>query len=177
MSSSRAQIDGVDSGKAGARYTSNVTATWQIDERAAIATNASWSFSEKNEIANGTGGLVDEPKNSNSHVVIGSIEPSYRVTDALRLAVSYSFLWRSANFYDQFEDQFIPAKEKQTAGLSAQYAVSPNTSLEIKGSHSWIHQNDSAILPVTLTPPTSAPEPPALHYQAWAVSTTANVHF
>lgn len=176
MSESRVRVDGVDGGRAGARYNANLTATYQFDEKWALATNASWSFAEKNEIViNGVS--ATEPKNSNSHVIIGSIEPSYRVTERLRLAASYSFLWRDANFYDQIENQFVPAKQKHTAGVSAQYMVSPTASVELRGSHSWILQNDSAILPVTLVPPSSLPVPPAMRYEAWAVSTTANLRF
>lgn len=176
MSEGKTVIDGVDSGKTGARYNANVTAKWQLTEKAALTTNTSWSFSEKNEIASPTG-LVPEPKNSNSHVVIGSIEPSYMATDQLRLAVSYSFLWRDENFYDQIDNQFIPAKQKHTAGASALYVISPTASIEFKGSYSWIHQDDSAILPITLVPPNSAPLPPSLDYRSWTVSTTANIRF
>ena len=53
-----------------------------------------------------------EPKNSNSHVVIGSIDPGYLVTDRLRVSTNYSFLYRNENFYDQIENQFIPAKSE-----------------------------------------------------------------
>jgi opacity protein-like surface antigen len=175
-SESRAKVDGVDSGRTGAKYTANLTATYQIDDQWALATNASWNFAEKNEII-AAGFVSPEPKNSNSHVVIGSIEPSYRATDRLRLAASYSFLWRDENFYDQIENQFIPAKQKHTAGTSATYALSETASLEVRGSYSWIHQDDSAILPVTLVPPSSAPQPPGLDYRAWGVSTTANLRF
>ena len=52
-------------------------------------------------------------------MVIGSIEPSYQLTERLKLAANYSFLWRDENYYDQFENQFIPAKTKHTVGLSA----------------------------------------------------------
>jgi opacity protein-like surface antigen len=176
MSESRVSINGVDSGRAGARYTANMTAAYQIDDRWKLTTNASWSFQEKNEIVV-AGVESTEPKNSNSHVVIGSVEPSYQATDRLRLAASYSFLWRDENFYDQIENQFIPAKQKHTAGLSAAYAISPTASIEVRGSHSWVHQDDSAFLPVTTTPLTLAALPPSLDYHAWMVSTTANVHF
>ncbi len=176
MSESNASIDGVDAGKSGARYTSNLTLNYQFDDRWAISLNGSWSFAEKNEI-NVAGLIVTEPKNSNSNVIIGSIEPSYQVTERLRLAANYSFLWRDENFYDQFENQFIPAKTKHTFGLSATYAWSPTATISLRGSYSLIHQDTSAFLPVTLVPLTLASIPPALTYEAWMTSISANFRF
>jgi outer membrane immunogenic protein len=88
MSEGRVKVDGIESGRQGARYVSNLTATYPIDDRWALALNGSWSFQEKNEIQAPGGGLVTEPKNSNSNVLIGSIEPSYLMTERLRLAVN-----------------------------------------------------------------------------------------
>jgi outer membrane immunogenic protein len=74
MSESAVEINGIESGRAGARYNSNLTLNTQLTDRWSIVTNGSWNFSEKNEIIVG-GSLVTEPKNSNSHVVIASVEP------------------------------------------------------------------------------------------------------
>src|SRR5262249_4497814 len=130
---------------------------------------------EKNEIDSG-GSLVTEPKNSNSHVVIGSVEPGYLVTERLRVGVNYSILWRDENFYDVFENQFIPAKIKHSAGMSARYVVSENSSIEVRGAYSWIHQDASSFVPVEPVP-TLAQVPPELSYTAWTVSTVANIRF
>ncbi len=177
MSESKATVDGMAIGRAGARYTANVAATQTIDQRWAVVLNGSWSFQEKNEIVMPGGGFGLEPKNSNSNVVIGSIEPSYIATDTLKLAVNYSFLWRDENYYDQFEGRFIPAKTKHTVGGSATWAFAPGALLEFRGSYSWIHQNDSAYLPVVLVPPSYAIIPPALTYTAWMASVTGSVRF
>jgi hypothetical protein len=113
MSESAVVIDGIEAGRAGAKYNTNLTLNTTLTDRWSIVTNGTWSFAEKNEITVG-GALVPEPKNSNSHVVIGSVEPGYLVTERLRVAANYSFLWRDENFYDQIENQFIPAKTKHT---------------------------------------------------------------
>ena len=176
MSESNATVDNVVSGKAGARYTGNLTANYQFDDRWALAFNGSASYSEKNEISV-AGAVAPEPKNSNSLVLIGSIEPSYQLTERLRLAANYSVLWRNENYYNIFEEQFIPAKFKQTVGLSANYAFSPTASIELRGSHSWIHQDTSAFLPVRLVPATFANIPPGLTYTAWMASISANFRF
>ena len=176
MSESTASIDGVDAGKAGARYISNLTLNYQFDDRWAISLNGSWSYQEKNEI-NVAGFIVPEPKNSNSNVVIASVEPSYQLTERLKLAANYSFLWRDQNYYDQFENQFIPAKTKHTVGLIATYAWSPTATISLRGSYSWIHQDTSAFLPVTLVPLTLASIPPGLTYESWMTSISANFQF
>jgi Outer membrane protein beta-barrel domain len=176
MSESSVTINGIDAGRAGARYVSNLTFNTQLTDRWSFVSNGSWSFQEKNEINVG-GALVPEPKNSNSNVVIGSFEPGYLLTERLRVAANYSFLWRDENFYDQIENQFIPAKQKHTVGLSGRYIVTENSSIELRGSYSWIQQDPSAILQATLTPPTFDTIPPQLNYTAWMVSTSANIRF
>jgi outer membrane immunogenic protein len=175
MSESSVAINGVDAGRAGARYNSNLTFNTQIDDRWSVNTNLTWSFQEKNEIVIG-GVTTTEPKNSNSHVVIGSFEPGYLVTERLRMFVNYSFLWRDENFYDQIENQFIPAKQKHTVGLGGRYAVTETTSIDVRGGHSWIEQDASSIIPVVPVPAVAA-VPPELHYTAWTVSTAANFRF
>jgi outer membrane immunogenic protein len=175
MSESAVVIDGVESGRAGAKYTANLTLNTQIDDRWSIVTNGSWNFAEKNEIVVG-GALVTEPKNSNSNVVIASVEPGYLVTERLRVAANYSFLWRDENYYDQLENQFIPAKTKHSVGLSGRYIVTENSSIEVRGAYSWIEQDPSSIVQVAFTPAFEA-VPAQLNYTAWMVSTTANIRF
>jgi outer membrane immunogenic protein len=181
MGDSHASIDGVATGKGGAKLIANGAANWQIDERWALSTNVSWTFSEKNEIADGFGGLVVEPKNSNSNLVIGSVEPSYMVTETLRVAANYSFLWRDRNYYDPLEDQFIPAKQKHQLGASATYALSQTTSVTLRGSHAWVRQDDGPLL-LTETATLASPaifalSPPMLTYGVWAASIAATVNF
>jgi opacity protein-like surface antigen len=179
MAESKLTIDGIPSGRAGGRYISNLTANYQIDERWALALNGSWSFQEKNEISNFLDGLVADPKNSNSHLLIGSFEPSYQLTDRLRLAVNYSVLYRNENFYNQLEDQFSPAKLKHTAGISATYAIAPNASIDLRGSHSWVRQNDGPLLVTTILPPPPAFAllPPTMTFEVWAASIGATMTF
>jgi opacity protein-like surface antigen len=179
MAASHATIDGVASGRAGAHFTANGTAKYQIDQMWSLVVNGSWSFAEKNQIPDGQGGLVTEPKNSNSHLVIGSLEPTYAATDKLALAPNFSFLYRDHNYYDPLEEQFSPMKRKYSAGGSATYAVTPMSSIVLRGSHFWVKQEDGPFVVTTLTPPPPvfALQPPALKFQGWAASVAANLHF
>lgn len=179
MGESHTSINGMNSGKAGAKFTSNGTAKYRVDERWSLAFNVSWSFAERNQIPSGFGGLIVEPKNSNSHVVIGSFDSTYAVTDRLLLGGNYSFLYRDHNYYDPIEEQFSPAKQKHTVGGSATYALTQTASIAFRGSHSWVRQDDGPFLVTTLLPPPPgfAFQPPTLKYEAWAASVAANLRF
>jgi opacity protein-like surface antigen len=177
MSETALTIDGAPSSRAGAKYVTNLASNYQIDERWAIALNGSWSFQERNEIPNFVGALVPEPKNSNSHLLIGSVDPSYQMTERLKLAANYSILWRSHNFYDPLEEQFIPAKIKNTVGASASYAITPAATVGARSSFSWIHQNTGPFLETNEAPPAFANLPPTLNYTSWMTSVFATVRF
>lgn len=178
VGSSHGSIDGVVSGRAGAKFTANGTARYRFDDRTSLTLNLSWSFAEKNDIPNGLGGLVTEPSNSNSHVFTGSIEPSYMLTDRLRIAANYSFLYRNHNYYDPLQQQFVPAKQKHLVGASATYALSDTASITLRGSRAWIEQNDGAFLVTNFGPPqVLAFQPPTLRYDVWAASISASARF
>lgn len=178
IGSTRASIDGVVSGKTGANFTANGVANYQIDERWALTTNVSWAFTEKNEIPDGFGGLFGEAKNSNSNLVIGSIEPSYMVNERLRLAINYSFLYRDHNYYNFLEQQFIPAKQKQVVGGSLTYATTATSTVTFRGSHAWVQQSDGPLLLTEVGPPVIlALQPPGLKYDVWAASIATNINF
>lgn len=178
MSESIMKVDGMEAGKSGGRYVSNLVAQYQFDEQRALTVSVSHNFQEKNEIPAIFGGLIVEPRNSNSHLVTGSVEPSYMLADNLKLAMNYSFLYRSANFYDQINNEFIPAKTKHSVGGTATYSVTETCSIELKGAYSWIHQDTGALLETaTLPAVVLASLPPSLNYQAWAASITANLQF
>jgi opacity protein-like surface antigen len=175
MGDSHASIDGIDTGRAGAKFIANGAANYKFDDRTALATNISWSFSEKNDITDANSALVGEPKNSNSNLVIASIEPSYLLTERLKLAANYSYLFRDHNYYDPFQDQFIPSKQKHSVGASTTYVLTNTTILTLRGAHAWVRQGDGPFVPAAELVPTF--EPPSLKYQVWTASMAASVSF
>lgn len=179
MTESILRIDGVASGKAGAKYVSNVVATYQFDPQWALALSASHTFQERNDIPGALlGTLVPENRNSNSHLVIGSVEPSYLVSDSLKIAANYSFLYRSDNFYDQINAEFVPAKTKHTVGGTMTYQATQNASIEFKSGYSWVHQDTGPLLETALVPALLlANLPPSLSYRAWTAALAANLQF
>jgi opacity protein-like surface antigen len=175
MGDSHASIDGIDTGRAGAKFTANGSANYKFDDRASLGANVSWNFSAKNDIVDANSALFGEPKNSNSNVVIASVDPSYLVTERLKVAANYSYLFRDHNYYDPFQDQFVPAKQKHSVGASATYSISQTTTLQLRGSHSWVKQDNGPFVLATDNLP--AFEPPLLKYQVWAASFAASVRF
>lgn len=177
MSERQVTIDGVATGRAGARYLTNLVLAYQIDPKTALSISGSWSFKEKNDIPNLFGGLIVEPKNSNSHVVIAAIEPTYQLTEQLKVGPTYALLWRSANFYDQLEESFSPAKTKHSAGLALYYAVSKLASIELRGSHAWIRQDTGPFVPLGIVVPTFTNAPPSISYHAWLATVSGSIRF
>ena len=191
MFESETKQDGVSVSKSGVKYTADLGIVYKIDPRWSLTANIAWSFAAKNKISDGLGGLVTEPKNSHSHVVIGSIQPMYALTDQFSLGPNYSFLWRSDNYYDVVEEQFVPAKIKHSAGLVMNYAVSPTASIGLKASHFWVHADPGAYLDTgtlstvsplppfstTVTPLPRDFFPPSLNYTGWTVALSGRIQF
>ena len=151
---------------------------YEFNDQWSLSMNGSWAFQEKNSITDPAGAFTAEPKNSNNHLVIASVDPSYQATERLKLAVNYSFLFRSANFYDPVEELFAPAKTKHTVGASATYAVSPRGTVEVRASHSWVAADIGPLLATTTVLPIEFLNlPPSLSYTVWAGAVAANVRF
>jgi hypothetical protein len=146
MSETDLKRNGIAVGRKGARYVTDVEASYRFNERWGLSLVGSWSYTEKDKVQASSGGLITEPKNSNSHVLIGSVEPTYNISPKLKAGLNYSILYRINNYYDQIEDQFVPSKVKQSVGGSLSYAPSANAALRLRVSHFWVHESDGALL-------------------------------
>ena len=174
--------NGVAVGQAGAGYIANVAAQYPIAPTFGIVLNGSWRFSEKNKVPLSPGGaqLIEEAKNSNSHVLIGAIQPTFVLTDKTQFALNYSILYRDENYYDIIEDRFIPARTKHSVGLLFDYALSKNAVITLSGSRFWVHE-DAGPVSVTVQPPSGPPTfeefLPERSYTGWAGSLSAKIQF
>ena len=191
MSEGDVKLNGMPVGRTGAKFVTNAEANYQIDPRLGISVNGSYTYSQKNKIAGPQGGLITEPKDSNGDVAIGSVGPTYALSDRLNVGLNYSVLWRRHNYYDFIENQYIPAKLKQSVGGILNYAVSPTSSIGFRSSYFWVNEYtgptvETGFIDVTCsgTPCTpshtttaQASAPPALQYTGWTAVLTGSIQF
>lgn len=178
--------NGVPVGRKGNRFVANALAVYVIDDRWNLEGNLSWSYLGRDKVADPMlGSLVNEFKNSNSNVFILSAQPNYMVTDRFKVGVNYSLLYRNANSYDIVQEQFVPAKLKQSAGIALAYAFTDKLKFDLRLAHFWVAQRDGPFLPVAFeqfdSPLQFVSEqaflPPNLHYTGWSGGLAAHGQF
>ena len=186
MAETNLLLDELPAGRKGGRFIANFAAVYVIDPRWSLENNFSWSYLTRDKVVDpAMGSLLDELKNSNSHVLILSTQPNYMITDRLKIGVNYSLLYRTANSYDVVQQQFVPAKIKQSAGLALSYALSEKAKIDLRLAHFWVVQQDGPLLPTviqnvgfpTQTVLQQALSPPSLHYTGWTGGLATHVSF
>jgi hypothetical protein len=178
--------NGAPMGRKGSRFVANAAAVYAINDRWNFEGNLSWSYLGRDKVTDPVlGSLIDELKNSNSNVFILSAQPNYMVTERLKVGVNYSLLYRNANSYDVVQEQFVPAKLKQSAGIALAYAATDKLKVDFRLAHFWVVQQDGPFLPVAFeqfgSPLQFVSEqmfqPPNLHYTGWSGGLAAHGRF
>jgi hypothetical protein len=178
--------NGIPIGRKGNRFVANAAAVYVINDRWNFEGNLSWSYLARDKVADPVfGSLVAELRNSNSNVFILSAQPNYMVTDRLKVGVNYSVLYRTANSYDIVQDQFVPAKLKQSAGAALAYAFTDSLKVDFRLAHFWVVQQNGPFLPVMFeqfgSPLAFVSQqdfvPPNLHYTGWSGGLAAHGQF
>jgi hypothetical protein len=187
MSSTKVTEDGRAVGQKGATFSANSTVTFKISDPFSLVLNGTWGFAEKNKYVDpATGMLYTELKNSNSNLLIGKAEPVFKLTDKLSVSGNYTILWRSANYYDIVEGQYIPEKLKQSVGGSMTLLNAAKSSITLRGSYFWINENQGAYLPSNYDQINSSSpkiyynyqnQPPDLRYTGWTLAVSGKVSF
>lgn len=101
--------------------------------------------------------LLVEPFNSNSDVTTVTFDTTYRI-GMFAIGPTAGYLYRNHNGYDQATLQFLPAKTKWSAGGTAQYAVTKQTSFNARAEHIWVTTDQGPTIPApfnVFTPPTA----------------------
>jgi len=172
-SSTEVTRNGVAIGQKGGGYVANVAALYPVAPKLSLILNGSWGFNERDRIAKNTppdGVLIVEPKNSNNHLLIGAVQPTYDLTDALRLGVTYSVLHRPENAYDIVELRYITARTKHSLGLTLDYDLSPTAVVSLSGSRYWLHEDAGTLTDLGNVPP-------ELDFAGWTASVSGSVRF
>jgi hypothetical protein len=183
VSQSEVSLNGIAVGQAGAGYVASVRALYPMAANVTLDVSGGWSFKERNRVPKtppsttlpfGAGDLIEEAKNSNSHVLIGAIQPTFALTDNVALGANYSFLWRDQNSYDILEDRFIPGRIKHSVGLVLDYALSKTTVVTLSGSRFWVHDGAG---PAGTETNTTVEILPDRNYTGWTGVLAAKVQF
>lgn len=103
---------------------------------------AAVAHAEKNEVLFlAASSLAMEPFNTNSNVYRVGLEHLFPVGQ-LWLGPIGSYLRRDHNGYDSGTLQFVPAKERWSAGVLARYAANQNVTFNVRAEHVWTHLDE-----------------------------------
>ena len=181
------KVDGARLFRPGMRFLASGTWSYTWPEIWGVTTlTASASHARKNKVL-----FVDmttlapvvydtEPFNSNSNLYRVGLEHLFPLGQ-LWLGPTGSFLYRDKNGYDSETLQFVPAKERSSAGVLARYAANERVTFNARAEHVWTHQHDStgASTSLLLVPPALLPVPgvEAVSSTGWQFAGGANVRF
>jgi hypothetical protein len=183
VSESEVSLNGIPVGQAGAGYVASMRALYPLAANVTLDVSGGWSFKERNRVPKtppsttlpfGAGDLIEEAKNSNSHTLIGAIQPTFALTENVALGANYSFLWRDQNSYDIVEDRFIPGRIKHSVGLVLDYALTKTAVITLSGSRFWVHDGAGPVGTETMTTVEILPD---RDYTGWSGVLAAKVQF
>jgi opacity protein-like surface antigen len=124
---------------------------WPGDHSGTTTVNASAAHSNRNEVLFQclTGcptGLVIEPFNTNSNVYQAGVQHLFNF-NRFAIGPAGSFLFRDNNGYEPTTLQFVPAKQRWSAGVLAQYAPTNALNFNARLDRIWTHENLTPGLP------------------------------
>jgi hypothetical protein len=182
-------LGGLPVSRSGNNYAINANFNYEFTNALSLKLDGSWSLSNKNQDPL-RGNLVTEPKNSNSHLLTATVQPTLKLNEKTAVHIGYSFLYRNNNAYDVAEDRFSPAKIKHTFGAGVAYDLSPTTALSLNVHRFWVKERvgasaltatdvpqDPFIDPTNPASESNERAPPALTYHGWNVSTSLRINF
>lgn len=137
-------VEGTRSFKPGNRYLVALQSSYKWPETFGTTTlSASAVHSGRNAVLiPGLNTLAVETLNSNSNLYRAGLQHMVPVGD-LQIGPTGSVLYRDRNGYNSTTLQFVPQKTRWSAGVLAQYAPSPNVTLNARVEGVWIHENEN----------------------------------
>jgi opacity protein-like surface antigen len=124
---------------------------WPADHSGTTTVNASAAHSNRNEVLfqcliGCPIGLATEPFNTNSNVYQAGVQHLFNL-NRFALGPAGSFLFRDNNGYEPTTLQFVPAKQRWSAGVLAQYAPTNALNFNARLDRIWTHENQTPGLP------------------------------
>jgi opacity protein-like surface antigen len=135
--------NGVATFKSGRRYlaSANWGFTWADIGVTTLTAGASHANSNK-VLFLGVPTLAFERMNTNSDVFRVGLQHLFPIA-GLAIGPSGSYLFRNHNGYDADTLQFVPAKERWTAGVLARYAANDKIMLNARADHIWTREDEN----------------------------------
>ena len=133
--------NGIVQWQSGDRYTVNGAASYDWTKMWNTTLNVAFSHSDKQKLPNAAQMLVLEPFNSNTELFQATLDNTITV-GALSFGPTVGYLTRDHNGYDSADLSFVPAKEKWSAGVFANYKVNEHGKLTAKVQRLWISEPD-----------------------------------
>ena len=128
--------------RAGTRYLLSGKWSYTWPELGMTTLTAAVAHSEKNEVLFlAASSLATEPFNTNSNVYRVGLEHLFPLGQVW-LGPIGSYLRRDHNGYDSGTLQFVPAKERWSAGVLARYAANEKVTLNARAEHVWTHLDE-----------------------------------
>jgi hypothetical protein len=150
ITESRRTIEnGVALYKAGRRYLGTGTLSYTWPAFGVTTLTASASHANRNEVifAAMPGVLVAELTNTNSNLYRVGLQHLFPVTQQFWAGPIGSFLFRDHNGYDPTTLQFVPAKDRWSAGVLARFAANEILTFNARVEHVWTHENENPAKP------------------------------
>jgi outer membrane lipase/esterase len=134
--------DGVQVLRPGNRYflSNDTTYAWS-DVIGATTLSASVAHSNRNNVYDVTSSaLVKEITDTNSNVYRVSMQHMFPI-GSFALGPTVSYLYRDHNGYDPETLQFVPAKQRYSAGVLARYTPTPTMTFNARVEAIWTHED------------------------------------
>jgi opacity protein-like surface antigen len=123
---------------------------WPMEHIGVTTLSGSLSHAKPNEVlflfVGAPTSLMTEPFNTNSNLYRAGLEHLFTI-DQVAFGPRGSFLFRDHNAYDPTTIQFVPAKERWTAGVLARYAPNQTLTVNARAERVWVHENENPALP------------------------------
>jgi hypothetical protein len=174
--------NGLDLYKPGRRYLASGTFSYDWEAFGVATLTASMSHSQPNDVRFlGASALVTETMNTNSNLYRIGLQHLF-VYKQVAFGPAGSFLYRDQNGYDSTTFQFLPAKERWTAGGIARYAASDNVTFNFRGDWVWTREDDHPAngaqqFSVLANAFVAGSAVPVISSTGWQIAAGANVRF
>lgn len=174
--------NGVDLYRAGRRYLGTATFAYDWDALGITTLTASMAHSEANDVRFlGAAALVEETMNTNSNLYRVGLQHLFTY-NRVAFGPTGSFLYRDHNGYNPTTFQFLPAKERWTAGGIVRYAATDNVTFNFRGDWVWTREDDHPAngaqqFSVLANAFVAGSAVPVISSTGWQLAAGANVRF